>query len=56
MAVDNNEFIKQLEEQTNLLRALSVEVTAAIKRAEDKIDLLRQGVPKEGERIFPPKG
>ncbi|HVJ18378.1 MAG TPA: hypothetical protein VM686_23320 [Polyangiaceae bacterium] len=55
MAVDDK-LIGDLEEQIKLLEGLEAEVSAAIKRARAKVELLRQGVPKEDQRIFPPKG
>ena len=52
---DNTEVMSQLKTQTDLLRGLEAEVQEAIKRAETKMQLLKDGVPKEDERIFPPK-
>jgi hypothetical protein len=52
---DNTEVMSQLKTQTDLLRGLEAEVQEAIKRAETKMQLLMDGVPKEDERIVPPK-
>ncbi|CAM5767934.1 hypothetical protein LMIY3S_02330 [Labrys miyagiensis] len=45
MAVDQ-EFIDRLEKETDLLRKLQTEVDAAIKRAEKKINDMKNGATK----------
>jgi hypothetical protein len=55
MAVDND-FIKRLEKETDLLRKLQTEVGEAIKIAEKRIDDMKNGASKEEVfRPFPPK-